>query len=42
VEELAGWISDEEGDDSADEWRKVRPTGKSRSTCGPSSESIEG
>lgn len=42
VEELAGWISDEEGDDSADEWRKVRPTGKSRSTCGQSSESSEG
>lgn len=39
VEDLAGWISDEEGDDSADEWRKVRPTGKSRSTCGQSSES---
>ncbi|RSH87403.1 hypothetical protein EHS25_003313 [Saitozyma podzolica] len=28
VEDLAGWISDEEGDDSADEWRKVRPTDK--------------
>jgi hypothetical protein len=31
VEDLAGWISEEEGDDSADEWRKVRPTGRSRS-----------
>lgn len=29
VEEVGGWISDEEGDDGGDEWRSVRPNGPS-------------